>query len=192
MSSRGQDQPRIPPELSPVTLGLAAVASAAATVTVSRFGLAGTVLGAALAPVVVAVVRELGRRPVERVVRVPTGTRAIVRRGPRVRPRVVAITAGVAFLAVVAFFTVPDLIRGSSVVSERPSTFFSRGDGSGSQGAPATTTTTDQEPVEAPPEQEPATTAPEEPATTDAPAVTAPQEAPVPAQTAPVPAPPPG
>lgn len=46
-----------------------------ATVLASQFGLAGTILGAALAPVVVTVVAELGRRPVERVARLPSGAR---------------------------------------------------------------------------------------------------------------------
>jgi hypothetical protein len=83
---------------------------------------------------VVAVVRELGRRPVERVTRLPSGARTLVRRGPRVRWPVVATTGAVAFVAAVALFTVPDLIAGSSVVSDRPSTFFSPEDPSGGGG----------------------------------------------------------
>ncbi len=152
MSSAGHDRPRASSDLSPLTLGLASVGSVIATVVVSRFGLAGTVAGAAVAPVVITMVRELGRRPVERVVRLPSGARTVVRRGPRVRPRTVALTAGVAFVVAVAAFTIPETISGSSVVSERPSTFFSPGDGDGGGG-----TTTSPERTTGEPEVAPAT-----------------------------------
>jgi hypothetical protein len=191
MSTAGDDRPRTASDLSPVTLALASLASVVATVTVSRFGLAGTLAGAALAPVVIAVVRELGRSPVERVVRLPSGARTVVERGPRVRPRTVALTAGLAFAGAVAFFTVPDMIAGTSVVSDRPSTFFSPGDGTpGSDGGATTTPTgTGDAPVTAPPADDPAT-APEPVTTAPAPATTTPAEPP-PAATAPAPTPPP-
>ncbi|WP_217923373.1 hypothetical protein [Miltoncostaea oceani] len=201
MSSAGDSRPRATSDLSPLTLGLASLGSVVATVMVSRFGLAGTVAGAALAPVVIAIVRELGRKPVERVVRLPTGARAVVRRRPDVRPRTVAVTAALAFAAAVAVFTVPDMLAGSSVVSERPSTFFSGGtgggDGGGGGGTTTTPATTDGDPtVTAPADPAvtapgPETTAPVTTAPADPPATTtAPAPAtPVPAATAPAPVP---
>jgi hypothetical protein len=197
MSTPGDDRPRASSDLSPVTLALASLASVVATVIVSRFGLAGTLAGAALAPVVIAVVRELGRTPVERVVRLPSGARAVVERRPRVRPRTVALTAGIAFAAAVAVFTVPDLIAGTSVVSDRPSTFFSPGDRRPDGGGVTTAPTgTGDAPVTAPPADAPETA----PAPTTAPADPPPTEtAPAPAETggappgtAPMPAPAPG
>ena len=184
MSSAGDSRPRASAGLSPVTLGLASLGSVVATVLVSQFGLAGTILGAALAPVVVTVVAELGRRPVERVARLPSGARAVVTRRPRVRWGLVGLTSAAAFAAAVAFFTVPDLIAGDSVVSDRPTTFFgASGDGSGGAEPSAPTTTA----------PETTTTAPE---TTTAPAETAPEAQPPPASepaeprlTAPAPAP---
>ncbi len=205
MSTPGDDRPRASSDLSPVTLALASLASVVATVTVSRFGLAGTLAGAALAPVVIAVVRELGRTPVERVVRLPSGARAVVERRPRVRPRTVALTAGIAFAATVAIITVPDLIAGTSVVSDRPSTFFSPRDRP-PDGGGVTTAPSDagEEPVTAPPAgtpetaPAPATTAPADPppaATAPAPVETAPapvETAPAAPATAPEAVPPPG
>ena len=47
MSTAGDSRPRATSDLSPLTLGLASLASVVATVMVSRFGLAGTVAGAA-------------------------------------------------------------------------------------------------------------------------------------------------
>lgn len=193
MSSAGDDRPRVPPDLSPLTLGLASLASVVATVLVSRFGLAGTLAGAALAPVVIAVVRELGRRPVERVVRLPSGARTVVRRAPRVRPRAVALTAGLAFAAAVTAITVPDVIAGTSVVSDRPTTFFSPGGGSGEGAATTTPSSTGGEPAVTAPTTAPQPT-PTAPAPDTAPApatVTAPQPAPPPPAAAPAPVAPP-
>jgi len=188
MSSAGDSRPRSSPGLSPVTVAMASLGSVVATALVSGFGLAGTLAGAALAPVVVSLVAELGRRPVERVVRLPSGARALVERRPRVRPRVVVLTAAAGFAIAVAFFTLPDLISGSSVVGERPTTFFSRGDGSGSAGAPADDRRERTEPETT--EAAPTTTAPQEPATTTAPTTTtAPAAEPPPATPAPLPVP---
>jgi hypothetical protein len=195
MSSAGDNRPRASSALSPVTIAFASLGSVVATVLVSRFGLAGTVLGAALAPVVVTLVSELGRRPVERVARLPAGARAVVsrRRRPGVRWGLVALSSAVAFAVAVAFFTVPDLIRGESVVSDRPTTFFgSPGDGSqGGSDAPATTapaTTAPQTPTApaetAPEAQPPPPTAPVEPQST----APAPDAGAAPAEPAPAPA----
>jgi hypothetical protein len=142
MSSGGDRPPRASAGLSPITLDLASLGSVVATVLVSQFGLAGTILGAALAPVVVTVVAGLARRPVERVARLPSGARAIVSRRARVRWKLVGLTSAAAFAVAVAFFTLPDLIAGDSVVSDRPTTFFHApddGSGGGEPSAPATT-----------------------------------------------------
>ncbi|WP_217913586.1 hypothetical protein [Miltoncostaea marina] len=194
-----RDEKRLPAELSPLTLFLAAFGSVVATLLVSRFGLAGTITGAALTPIVITVARELARRPAERVarlpsevVRLPTGGRGLVERLPQVRPKVIAATAAAAFAIAVAVFTVPDLIAGESVVADRPSTFFSGGGRGGGGEAPATTTTTTTTPagtITAPAEtvEAPATTAPD---TTTAPATTAPPATtPAPPAPAPTPAP---
>lgn len=191
MSRPGDERSRISPELSPGTLGLASLSAVVATLLVSRFGLAGSLAGAALTPVVVTVVRELARNPVEKVVRLPSGARALAGRAPRVRPRVVVITSVIAFVVAVAAFTIPELLRGSSVASDRDSTFFSGGGGGGGGGGATTTedapaVTTRAGTVEAP------ATAPEEGATAPLPEVTVPTiTAPpaVPATPAPAPAP---
>lgn len=188
MTRPGDERSRISPELSPLTLGLASLSAVVATLMVSRFGLAGSLAGAALTPVVVTVVREVARKPVETVVRLPSGARALAGRAPRVRPRTVVITSLIAFAVAVAAFTIPDLLRGSSVVSDRDSTFFSRGGGGGGGGG---ATTTDEPPevttpagtITAP------TTAPEEGATTPLPQVTVPTITAPPAAPAPTPAP---
>jgi hypothetical protein len=208
-------------ELDPRALGLAAAGSAAATLVTSRFGLAGTVLGAAVTPVVVLAVKESIRRPTRRLA--DAGTRAVSRRGearartpaggdaprpPRPRRRRpprwrrplwrrVLVTAAAAFAVVVALFTLPDLIVGKSVVTDRRTTFFddstvtrahrTRAPATGTSTGPATTeTTTVTAPVTTAP---PATTAPAETTAPTAPA----SSAPVPTATAPpatAPAPP--
>jgi hypothetical protein len=183
MPGTADDRRGVAPDLSPVTLGLASLGSVAATVLVSRFGIAGTLTGAALAPVVVAVVREMGRRPVERVARLPSGARALTRRRPGIRWPLVGTTAAVAFAVAVAAFTVPDLIAGESVVSERPTTFFSPGDGGDGSGAPAGDTGREARTT---PEAGTTGTAPTAPTT---PTATAPVPAP-PGATTTVPAPP--
>ena len=62
-------------------MSLAAIGSASATFLLGSFGLAGTVLGAALAPVIVALVSELVRRPA-RTVTVRAGRSGRGRRRP--------------------------------------------------------------------------------------------------------------
>lgn len=186
MSSAGDSRPQRSSRLNPVTVAMASMGSVVATALVSGFGLAGTLMGAALAPVVVSLVGEIGRRPVERVVRLPSGARALVERRPHVRPRVVAATAAAGFVIAVAFFTLPDLIAGESVVSERPTTFFSRSDGGGGSGAPAEEERETESEMRT--ETAPAVTAPEDPSTTTAPTTTEPPPATT-APPAPTPAP---
>lgn len=193
--SRDPDQrPRRSSDLAPSALAVAAFASVVATSVIGRFGLTGTVLGAALLPVLITIVRELGKAPAERMTRIrvprPGGRRLGLR-----RPRwgVVATTSAAAFAIAVAVFTIPDLITGQSVVSDRPSTFFSRGaggaagDGPGAE-RPAPATTTGEEAPEAPAPTAPTTVT--EPGTETAPPATtapAPPGAAPPATTEPAP-----
>jgi hypothetical protein len=127
-------------EISPAKLALAAFGSLVATYVLGQLGFAGTLVGAALAPVIIALSQELVRRPARRV----RGARIAVVRGspavPRERRlsfrsrlrwradvipwRSVLITAGLAFAIVVGVFTVADLAVGRSVVADRPKTFF--------------------------------------------------------------------
>jgi hypothetical protein len=160
-------------DIAPSTLLIAAIASVAATAIVSRFGLQSTLLGAGLTPVVVTLVREFARRPVEQVTAVtgaagnwshwrrrraeappddpeaappPRPVTPAPRRAGRVRWGVVGAATIVGFLAAVAFFTVPDLIAGQSVVSGRDSTFFSGGSAPAKEpvAVPTTTGTTEE------------------------------------------------
>lgn len=186
-----------PSELAPRNLLPAAVGSAAATAILSRVGLLGTVLGAALVPVIIALVRELGRRPVIRLSEARRGRSAVrpdgaprparpAPPGPRrlasglrhVRWRVVLATAAAAFALTVAAFTVADLLAGDSVVSGRDRTFFGGGGGSSpaveppaGATAPTTTAPTRTAPAEAGPTTAPpietTPTTPTEPAPTE-------------------------
>jgi hypothetical protein len=134
-------------------VSLAAIGSASATFLLGSFGLAGTVLGAALTPVIVALVSELVRRPARTVTvragAVRTGTAQArprtIDRGERrsrlsfdhVRPKRVVITGLAAFAAVVAAVSIADLASGGSVTSGRDSTFFTPGKPSSPDPAPA-------------------------------------------------------
>ncbi|MDX6556856.1 MAG: hypothetical protein QOD86_3051 [Miltoncostaeaceae bacterium] len=163
-------------DVAPSTLLLAALASVAATAVVSRFGLESTLVGAGLTPVVVTLVREIARRPVEQVSAVtgaagnwrhwrhqqaeappdepeaappPHPVAPAPRRTGPVRWGVVGAATLVGFLAAVAFFSVPDLIAGRSLVSNRDSTFFSGGSAPAKEpvAAPTATTTTETTPT---------------------------------------------
>ena len=130
------------PEVSPGALALAALASAVATLVIARFGLAGTVIGAALMPVLVALVGEAARRPARRLTRVGPKRRARqVRRDPPLHRRAVRalerrefswrrvlVTGLGGFVLVVAAFTIADLGLGDSVASDRRTTFFGGGE----------------------------------------------------------------
>ena len=173
-------------DVAPTTLALAALASVVATAIVSRFGLESTLVGAALTPVVVTVVREFGRRPVAQVGAItsaagnwrhwrhqqagappdepeaappPRPVPPAPHRG-RIRWAVVGSASVVGFLAAVAFFTVPDLIAGQSLVADRDSTFFSSRDSGPKEPVTAPTATTTTETTEET-ATTPTTTAPE-------------------------------
>jgi outer membrane biosynthesis protein TonB len=141
------DTPRQPrSEIAPDTLLVASIGSATATVVIGRFGLAGTLLGAALFPVVLALAKETARRPGRRLPRslrrrdrAAAGPdahgerheqrgeqpRALRDRLAEVRWRRVLATSAAAFAVVVAAFTLAELAFGGSLVSDRPTTFFS-------------------------------------------------------------------
>lgn len=173
------DSPRQHSRVAPVALVAAAVASAVTTFVIARFGLTGTILGAALAPVIVALVAEGVRRPAERVrttVVLPARRnggegppppapreRAPRRRGlslGRVSWRRVLATGLGAFLIVVLAFTLFDLARGESPVSDRGTTFFTPGqrgpaDSPLEDPSPDPPEPREEDPAEQPPAEEP-------------------------------------
>lgn len=160
-------------ELNLVTLGLAALASVIATVGVARLGLAGSILGAALAPVIITLVKEYGRKPITGVAAIGQAARKAGRARPaearppvtplgaepapitihrtprhrlaRVRWGRVIVTSAIAFVVAVGVFTIPDLIAGQSIVSGRDTTFFSTRDPGPAAQAPAAGEETDSE-----------------------------------------------
>ncbi len=115
----------------------------ASTFVLASFGATGSLIGAGLGPVVFLIVKEFTRGPTDSVATrrvasasltttagIPTGEPAVkrtpfqlVRRRPR--PRVIAITAVLATLLTVAAVTLPELILGSSLVSDRRTTILS-------------------------------------------------------------------
>jgi hypothetical protein len=182
--------------ISPATLALAALASATTTFLLGSVGLAGTIVGAALTPVLVAVVTEFARKPADRLrtaaVRVPSsrgGERTVFRveREPRrlldrISWRRALLTGLGAFALVVAAVTLADLGRGTSVVSDRGTTFFDRERGGspnerrdergpGTRTDPGETVVPEEPPPESQTETSPPTTEPN-PATTESPATT--------------------
>lgn len=128
--------------LSLRTLVIAAVASAAAAILTSLFWKAGTVISAAVTPVIVAIVKEIVERPREVVRRASafTSTSASPRRAgdPPVAPirtygrpprrgihlKVALATGLVAFLLAAVALTVPELLFGGSVASKGETTLF--------------------------------------------------------------------
>lgn len=136
------DDHQRPSGIAPGPLALAALASAVATLVIARFGLTGTVIGAALTPVLVALVMEAARRPVRRIRRARTrgrrpgaaGSGRTIYAAPTWSARLagvswrrVVLTGLTAFALVVGAFTVADFGLGDSVASDRKTTFFDRG-----------------------------------------------------------------
>lgn len=139
------------------TLGVAAAASAAASYAASHLWGPGTVASAALTPVIVALVSEFLRRPINKVsataarvapatVRPPSPPPVAGREPPpadwtpvsygppppqpgwRPRWRLVLLTGLAAFAIVVGVYTVPDLVLGHSIAGTGgATTFFSSG-----------------------------------------------------------------
>ena len=125
-----------------------ALGGVAAALVLSYFGAAGSLVGAALGPVVFLVVKEFSRGPteaaIERAVRVPprtadarTGRSAVRASGGRPRPggglRLLVATAVLATVIAVSVITIPELITGSSLTTDRQTTFFDRGSGGASE-----------------------------------------------------------
>ncbi len=185
-----------------------ALGGVAAALVLSYFGAAGSLVGAALGPVVFLVVKELSRGPteaaIERAVRVPPRTadaRARRDRRPsgsdgRPRPRGglrwLVATAVLATAIAVSVITIPELITGSSLTTDRQTTFFDRGSGGASEpSTPAAGTTTAPGETTAPASTEATTTtepAPEATTTTppEGASTAPPPAAPPPAATEPV------
>ncbi len=139
----------------------------ASALLLSRFGVTGSLLGAALGPVVFLVAKELTKHSTNRAVdalprplarrpddepREVGGVAPVVEGGDRAsggrrwRRRhtwMLATTAVVATVIAMAAITLPELIAGRSIVSDRRTTLFSSGDAQPSRPArPAAATTT--------------------------------------------------
>jgi hypothetical protein len=124
--------------ISPQTLIIASVASVAASFAVARIWGPGTLLGAAAAPVIVALVSETLRQPIRTATatarKLPTPGRATAPDTPvtdapatawRSRWGLALATGLAAFAIVVGVVTVPDLLAGSSITGNgQPTTFF--------------------------------------------------------------------
>jgi hypothetical protein len=163
------------PALSPSTLVLASLGSLVATFALGRLGLAGTLAGAAVAPVLVALSQEVSRRSARRAAR--AGSTVVSRAGDfrgtgerlrglldAVRWRRVAVTGAAAFGLVVAAVTVADLLLGESVASGRERTFIPSGGAGGGGGDGGNDGEEEPPPAEMPPREGPVTTVPEDPA----------------------------
>lgn len=167
--------------LSIQTLAIASVASAAAAIVVHEVWRGGAILGAAITPVIVAIVSESLRKPVDRV-----AARREVRRartteeqaaedrfgiwepeGPGRRRlnarhlKIALATGGLAFVIGALALTATELVFGGSVGSGGRDTTIVGG-GSDDRGAEEKTTTTQTQPAEEPTTTEQAPTTPEE------------------------------
>ncbi len=134
-------------DLAVRTIVPASLASVAATFLLARLGLTGTLLGAALIPIIIAVVRELSRLPAESVAKVtkrslggseaetptpsPGGEDSPPEPGATWASRLsllswrrVLLAGAAAFAITIAVFTIPELALGESVVDDRRTTFF--------------------------------------------------------------------
>jgi cytoskeletal protein RodZ len=140
--------------LSVQTLVLASLGSATAAVLTSTFWPEGSILSAAVTPLIIALVSEALRRPTERISQV-AAARASTSRGERQGPRqrrpetatrgdprpystyggrrrppvrlaLVLVTGALAFVIAVVGLTLPERIFGGAVANDRPSTIFPR------------------------------------------------------------------
>jgi len=130
-----------------LTLAIAAAASAVAAYVTSLVWPDGTLISAAMTPVIVALVKEGLARPAERigtlrterrtgeheraprVEEAPTGTGPMTvhrSRAPARRWKIAIVTGLAAFVVVVALFTIPELVTGESIGGgpNRATTFF--------------------------------------------------------------------
>jgi len=162
------EEPKKSSDITPRAIIAAAVAGALATALISGVGLAGSLIGGALFPVVIMLGREVVLRVADRVPPPPLPTRPpriarlpdepvdsprdVPPQAPR-RPRQISrrlrrvrwgrvLAAGLAAGAiVVGFFTLPELIIGESLVTDRRTTFFN--EAPARNDAPAMQTETD-------------------------------------------------
>ncbi|MEA2405530.1 MAG: hypothetical protein QOE08_2177, partial [Thermoleophilaceae bacterium] len=136
--------------LSLRTLIIAAIASAAAAIVTSAFWKGGTVISAAITPVIVSIIKEIVERPRDVVRRASAFTvtseraapathgRAARRDTPPVAPirtygtparrrihlKVALVTGLIAFLIAAVVLTVPELVFGGSVATKGHTTLF--------------------------------------------------------------------
>jgi hypothetical protein len=147
--------------ISVQTLIIASAASASASYAIARVWGPGTLIGAAAAPVIVALVSEVLRRPLQTVSasakKLPaarTRPTEVEHTAPapvpsdadtaRWRPRwwMAVVTGLTAFAIVVCAYTVPDLLTGHSITDNgQPTTFFGGTHTTTSKPAPTTTIT---------------------------------------------------
>ena len=196
--------------LSLRTLVIAAAASAAAAVVTSAFWKGGTVISAAITPVIVAIVKEIVERPRDVVRRasaftsVGGGTPSRPATGGPVAPirtygrpprrrihlKLALVTGAIAFVLAAVALTVPELLFGGSVASKSDTTLFGgkSSPSSGSETKDESEPATGQPPAQTAPsgedEQQPGAEA--EPAPESAPEQQPPaQQSPAPAEPAP-------
>ena len=168
------------------TLLIASAASLVAALVTAQFWVAGTPIAAALTPVIVAIVSELLHRPTEVIARRVTGERTAVlpptshvprepssevrvyrperRRLGRVHPKLVFLTALLAFALAAAALTLPELLAGQSVgESDRTTTLFGgREEDAAPDDDAAEPASPDEEPPAPEEEQPPPATVPED------------------------------
>ena len=157
--------------ISVQTLLIASIASAVASFLASRVWGSGTLVSAAATPVIVALVSESLRRPVQVVAQTarklpsvpgdgrdadaapqsvgepvaedasPPGATGAQTQAGRPRWRWAVVTGLLAFAIVVAIFTVPDLLAGRSITGDGQPTTFFGGSSSSNDHETSTTTT---------------------------------------------------
>lgn len=193
--------------LSLRTLVIAALASAAAAIVTSAFWKGGTVISAAITPVIVSIVKEIVERPRDVVRRASAFTTTSDRTGRRDEPvapirtygrparrrihlKVALVTGLIAFLLAAAALTLPELLFGGSVASKSHTTFFGGKAPSSSKSSSGTEDKSDPNAGQAPAQTPPSTSGQTQPdgQTQPAPDAAPPQQQP-PAQQSPAPAP---
>ncbi len=201
--------------LSLRTLIIAAIASAAAAIVTSAFWKNGTVISAAITPVIVSIIKEIVERPRDVVRRASpfttTSTPATSRTLPdpggrrdapgapirtyakparrRIHLKVALVTGAIAFLLAAAALTLPELVFGGSVASKGHTTFFGGKDTSSSKSSSDTEDKTQPDAGKAPAQTPPSTDGETQPDSQAQPAPDAAPQEQAPAQQSPAPAP---
>jgi uncharacterized membrane protein YvlD (DUF360 family) len=192
--------------LSLRTLVIAAIASAAAAIVTSAFWKGGTVISAAITPVIVSIIKEIVERPRDVVRRASafttTSDRGARRDAPvapirtygkparrRIHLKVALVTGLIAFVIAALALTVPELLFGGSVASKSGTTIFGGKARTSSKSSSETKSKSEPKSGQAPAQTPPSTNGQTQP---DAQAQPAPDAAPQqqpPAQQSPAPAP---